>query len=161
MKIRKYLQLVLAVLLCQAAGIIGTIFTSPAIPTWYVSLNKPSFNPPAWLFGPVWISLYTLMGLALFIIWQQDRGKTRGKNTKTALIFFMIQLALNAGWSPLFFGLKQPGWAFTEIILLWIMIVLTLVRFYKLSKIAGFLLVPYFIWVSFAAVLNLSLWILN
>ena len=155
---KKILQFALAVLLCQAAGIIGTFFTIEAIPNWYTALNKPSFNPPSWLFGPVWIGLYTLMGIALFIIWRQGREK---RGVKEALIFFMTQLVLNAAWTPLFFGLKIPGVAFAEIVLLWIIIVLTLVRFYKLSKTAGLLLVPYILWVSFAAVLNYSIWTLN
>ena len=155
---KQILRLALAILLCQAAGIIGSFFTVAAIPTWYAALNKPSFNPPAWLFGPVWIGLYTLMGVAFFLTWRLGREKP---GVNKALTFFAVQLILNTVWTPLFFGLKLPGLAFAEIILLWIVIVLTLVQFYKLSKTAGLLLVPYILWVSFAAVLNFSLWVLN
>lgn len=155
---KQILRFALAILLCQAAGIIGSFFTVAAIPNWYTALNKPSFNPPSWLFGPVWIGLYTLMGIALFIIWRQGREKP---GVNKALTFFAVQLILNAVWTPLFFGLKLPGLALGEIILLWVVIVLTLVKFYKLSKTAGLLLVPYILWVSFAAVLNFSLWVLN
>lgn len=155
---KQILRFALAILLCQAAGIIGSFFTVAAIPTWYAALNKPSFNPPAWLFGPVWICLYTLMGVAFFLIWRLGREKP---GVNKALTFFAVQLILNAVWTPLFFGLKLPGLALGEIILLWVVIVLTLVKFYKLSKTAGLLLIPYILWVSFAAVLNFSLWVLN
>jgi benzodiazapine receptor len=122
----------------------------------HTPLNKPFFNPPHWLFGPVWITLYLLMGISLYLIWNND-----GKDSKSALIVFSIQLGLNTLWSLLFFGLKNPLLAFIEIILLWLFIVLTILFFYQKSKTASFLLIPYLLWVSFASVLNFSIFYLN
>ena len=158
MKIVNILRLIVSILICQLAGFIGSIFTTPAIPTWYESLKKPLFNPPNWIFGPVWVSLYLLMGISLFVIWQR---RANNLQTKRGLILFFAQLILNAFWSVAFFGLKSPFSGFIIIVLLWVAIFLTIQNFLKISKIAALLLLPYILWVSFAAVLNFSLWILN
>jgi tryptophan-rich sensory protein len=147
-----------SIVLCQLAGFIGSLFTSPAIPTWYAALEKPSFNPPNWLFAPVWTVLFLLMGISLYLVW---RKSSDGHSTKTALAFFALQLTLNVLWSMLFFGLRSPLAGLMEIIVLWTAILLTLITFYRISKPAGLLLIPYILWVSFAAVLNYHLWRLN
>ena len=155
---KKTFDLILAVLICQGMGLIGSLFTTPAIPSWYAGLVKPSFNPPNWIFAPAWILLYTLMGIAAFLIWNRRNGK---KKIKTALVLFSVQLVLNSLWSIIFFGLHLPQYAFLEILVLWFFILLTLLSFYKISKPAGPLLLPYILWVSFATILNLSIMILN
>jgi tryptophan-rich sensory protein len=147
-----------AVVLCQAAGVIGSFITAPAIPTWYAALIKPAFNPPSWLFAPVWITLYTLMGIALFLVWRRGWEEPA---VRAALGVFALQLLLNALWTPLFFGFHWLLPALFEIVLLWILILLTILRFRRLSPAAGWLLLPYLAWVSFAVVLNFSLWWLN
>lgn len=149
------LKLVAAVLFCQAAGFLGSLATTPSIGGWYKGLVKPSFNPPDWIFGPVWTSLYLLMGIALFLVWRLGL-KTEG--VQAALIVFLIQLALNTLWSILFFGLHQPFPAFIEILVLWAFILWTMIKFFGLSRPAGWLLVPYLLWVSFASILNFFLW---
>ena len=148
----------ISVLVCQTAGAVGSLFTSPSIPTWYASLQKPNFNPPNGVFAPVWTILFLLMGISLYLIWSKG---LRDKKVKTAVIIFAIQLILNMLWSFLFFGLQSPLYAFIEIIILWLAILLTITSFYKISKIAGYLLLPYILWVSFAAVLNFSILVLN
>jgi benzodiazapine receptor len=154
----KILQLVVSIVLCQSAGLLGSFFTIPAIPTWYSTLNKPAFSPPNWLFGPVWISLYTLIGVSLFMIWNKaEKGSYRRK----ALVLFFIQLVLNALWSVFFFGLRSPLAGLIEMAFLWSALALTIYYFFKLSQWAGILLLPYLVWVSFAFILNFSLWILN
>jgi translocator protein len=153
----EYMKLAVAIILCLLAGAIGSIFTSKSIPTWYATLKKPSFNPPNYLFGPVWTILYILMGIAAYLIW------TSGWNsvTKIALAVFAVQLILNTAWSILFFGLQNPFIAFIEIIFLWLAIVATIVLFYRISPAASYLLIPYLLWVSFASVLNFAIWRLN
>jgi benzodiazapine receptor len=158
MKIIDILKLVASIILCQLAGLIGSIFTTPAIPTWYESLNKPFFNPPNWIFGPVWVSLYLLMGVSLFVIWKRRKNNPYANK---GLIFFFVQLILNAGWSMAFFGLQSPLLGLINIILLWLAIFFTIQYFFKISRIAALLLLPYIVWVSFAALLNISLWVLN
>ena len=151
-------RLILSLFICQLAGFIGSFFTTPQIGTWYVSLKKPSFSPPNWVFGPVWITLFILMGISLFLIWR------KGVNTpfvKNGLILFAIQLILNVLWSVAFFGLRSPISGLVVIIVLWIAILLTIIQFSKLSEIAALLLIPYIVWVSFAGILNLSLFLLN
>lgn len=150
-----YFKLITSIVICQLAGIIGAFFTTPYIKTWYAGLNKPSFNPPNWIFGPVWTTLFVLMGIALYLVWTND------KNTIQARKIFALQLALNVLWSYLFFAMQRPGFAFFEIIFLWVAILYTIISFYKISKWAGYLLVPYILWVSFAAFLNFSIWIIN
>lgn len=139
-------------------GIIGSFITIGTINSWYKTLSKPSFNPPNWVFGPVWTILYLLMGISAYLIWQKGVNK---KKVKVALSIFGLQLILNFLWSFLFFGLHSPLVSFVEIILFWIMILFTIFKFYKLSKPASYLLIPYIFWVSFAAILNLSIVILN
>lgn len=152
------LKLTATIVGCEIVGLIGTPFTITAIPTWYVNLNKPFFSPPSWLFGPVWTLLYLLMGISIYLIWKQGLQK---KKIKTAVKLFLIQLTLNFIWSPIFFGLKSPELGLIVIIPMWIFIILTIRRFYPLSKVASYLLLPYLLWVSFATILNASIAILN
>lgn len=151
-------RLIIAVLVCQAAGLIGSIFTRPAIPAWYAGLVKPRFMPPDWVFAPVWICLYLLMGIAAFLVWR--RG-IHHQVVRRALAIFGVQLALNVLWSFLFFGLRSPLAGLIGICILGIAIILTVQSFLKASRTAGLLLIPYFLWVSFATGLNLSIWWLN
>ena len=146
------------VLGCQLAGILGAIFVSDAIPTWYAGLAKPFLNPPSWVFGPVWTILYAMMGIAAFLVWKQGWKKT---TVRTALSLFGIQLVLNAAWSILFFGMRNPAIALVDIAMLWISIVLTIALFSKVSRPAAWMLVPYLCWVSFATYLNAAIWWLN
>lgn len=157
MKFNEMLKLIASLVICQLAGLIGSLFTRPAIPTWYQSLNKPSFAPPNWLFGPVWISLYLLMGISLFLVWR----KAREARVKTALFIFSLQLLFNALWSIAFFGLRSPAFGLIIILLLWITLLLTIILFARLSLMASILLWPYFLWLSFASWINFSLWWLN
>ncbi len=154
MKKTNYLKLMLAIIICEVAGAIGGIFTSNSVSNWYPTLIKPWFNPPAWLFGPVWTILYALMGITLYLLWES-------KKNRMALRFFWIQLILNVLWSILFFGLKKPSLAFIGIVLLWGMILATIIYSKKVNKTASYLLVPYLIWVSFASILNLAIVVLN
>jgi len=158
MSLKDILKLIGIIIICQLAGFIGSLFTTPAIPTWYKTLTKPSFNPPNSIFSPVWITLFLLMGISLFLVWQKNH---KDRKVKIALLFFTVQLVLNILWSILFFGLKSPLGAFIEIIILWFAILLTIIKFFKVSKPAGLLLLPYILWVSFAALLNFSIWNLN
>lgn len=152
------LKLILSIIICQAAGFIGSIFTSRSIPTWYASLKRPSFAPPNWVFSPVWITLFVLMGISLYLVW---RMLSRGQKLRTALILFAVQLVLNMLWSILFFGLQSPFAAFIEIVVLWMAILLTIIAFIRVSTAAAVLMIPYILWVSFAAVLNFFFWKLN
>ncbi len=154
----KIFKLLASIALCQLAGVLGSFFTIPAIPNWYAKLNKPFFSPPNWLFSPVWIGLYTLMGISLFIIWNTTENRPQFKK---GLVFFFMQLVLNPFWSMFFFGLRSPLAGLIEMIFLWSAIVVTIFYFIKLSRWAGMLLLPYLAWVSFAFILNFSLWILN
>lgn len=149
--------LVWSIIVCQVAGIIGAVFTTPAIPYWYAGLNKPSFNPPSSLFGPVWTTLYLLMGVSLYLVWIAKKNKNRIR----ALKAFGIQLALNSSWSVIFFGLQMPWLAFGEIMFLWLMIGVTIYKQLSVSKLAAYLMLPYLVWVSFAGVLNFSIAWLN
>jgi benzodiazapine receptor len=153
----QYFRLIVSLIICQLAGFIGSIFTAPAIKNWYALLEKPTFNPPNWIFSPVWILLYLLMGVTLYILWQN----LPKREAKTALIVFAIQLGLNILWSVIFFGLESPMVAFFEIVVLWFFILLTMIKAAKVSKAAVYLLLPYILWVNFAAVLNFFLWRLN
>lgn len=153
----KWLKLITSLLICQLAGIIGSLFTTPNIPTWYATLNKPVFNPPNWIFAPVWLSLYVLMGISFYFIW----AKSDVPNFGFLFSLFLFQLVLNAFWSIIFFGLKSPLYAFVEILFLWLSILLCIIFFYRVSKTASVLLIPYILWVSFAAVLNFGIFVLN
>jgi tryptophan-rich sensory protein len=152
------IKLLIAIALPLAVGGLSGYATAGGVSTWYPTLVKPSFNPPAWVFGPVWTLLYILMGVAAFLVWRHGLAS---EGVRLALAVFAVQLALNGLWSILFFGLQAPGWALVEIILLWLAIVATLVLFWRVAPAAGGLLLPYLAWVSFAAVLNASLWWLN
>ena len=153
-----WLKLIISLLICQVAGLVGSIFTMPAIGVWYATLHKPAFSPPNWIFGPVWIILFILMGIALYLVWSKSNGK---EERNKAIIFFSVQLILNIAWSFCFFYLQNPLSGLVEIFVLWIFILLTIIYFYKISKLAAYLLIPYILWVSFAAVLNYFLFILN
>ncbi len=155
---RDVLKLVISVLACQMVGILGSLVTTPAIPTWYASLNKPSFTPPGWVFGPVWVTLYFLMGVAVFLIWRMD---LRNSAVRAALLLFVAQLISNGIWSPLFFGLKSPLLGLIDVAALWVLIVLTIAAFARLSRAAAILLVPYIAWVTLALALNFSIWRMN
>ena len=150
--------LVVSIALCFAAAALGSLATSSAVGSdWFTQLNKPSFNPPNWIFGPVWSLLYLMMAIAAWQVW-----KVAGwASSKLALGWFGFHLLLNISWSVLFFGLRQPGWAAIEIVFLWISIAVCIALFYRHSKLAAALLVPYFLWVSFASFLNYSIWSLN
>jgi translocator protein len=152
----KIVIFVLCISIPFLAGFIGSFFTMDAIPTWYAGLNKPDFNPPNWIFGPVWSLLYLLMGVSLYLIWNSE-----DKSKKFAIWVFATQIILNTLWSILFFGMQNPLIAFIEIIILWIVIALNIFLFFKINKVAGILLVPYILWVSFASFLNYSIMILN
>jgi len=151
-------KLIVSVVACLLAGFIGSLFTAPAIPAWYSGLVKPPFNPPSWIFAPVWTTLYILMAIAAFLIWQ--KGLDKG-GVKAALALFALQLVLNAVWSILFFGLRSPLAGLADILALLAVLILTIISFFNISKIAGALLLPYLFWVSFATVLNFSIFILN
>jgi len=155
---RDIVEAVLAVLICQGAGLIGSVATFPSIPTWYASLEKPFFNPPNWVFGPVWTTLYTLMGISAFLVWRKG---IRDRQVKVALGIFVAQLILNSLWSIVFFGLHSLLGGLAVILPLWVAILLSIITFYRISKTAGVLLIPYILWVSFATLLNFSLWQLN
>ena len=142
---------------CFGAAAIGALANVRSLAEWYPSLNKPSWNPPSWLFGPVWTALYAMMAVAGWLVWK--RHGLAG--AKAATLLFAVQLALNAAWSWLFFGLRMPGAAFAEIVLLWGAILGTTVLFWKASVPAAVLFIPYLLWVSFAAALNFALWRLN
>lgn len=151
------LKLIISLIIPQVAGGIGSFFTMSKVPSWYAGLVRPSFNPPSWVFGPVWTALFLLMGYALYMVWRGP--KTQGQNI--ALIVFGVQMVLNTLWSILFFGLQSPGWALVEIVFLWLAILFTIILFWRLNRTAGILLLPYILWVSFAAFLNYSIWRLN
>lgn len=156
MRLPKKIKLIICLLSCQIAGLIGIPFTSIAVSTWYTTLQKPFFSPPNWLFGPVWFILYLLMGISLFLIWE-----SRSKEKYFSLKLFGVQLLLNAFWTPLFFGLKMPGLAFLELMVLEVIICWTIIRFYRIKRWAAYLMLPYAIWVAFALLLNLMIVYLN
>jgi tryptophan-rich sensory protein len=158
MKIKDIFKLIVCVVACLAAGLIGSIFTREAIPTWYAALEKPAFNPPNWLFAPVWTLLYILMGIAAFLVWRKG---LENRQVRIALIVFLVQLVLNALWSVAFFGLESPLYGLVVIAALWVAILFTVLKFHRISLTASVLLWPYLLWVTFAAVLNVSIWLLN
>ena len=155
----KAVKIAIALVICLMVGYSASIVTRPSVETWYPTLIKPPFNPPNWIFMPVWTLLYIFMAVAAGLVW--DKIKEQKETVKMALGFFIIQLTLNAIWSYLFFELKNPMLALIEIVLLWLMIYETYLKFIKINKIAGYLLIPYMVWVAFAAVLNASIWWLN
>ena len=151
-------KLIFSIFICLFAGFIGSSFTTPAITNWYAMLQKPSFAPPNWVFFPVWTALFIMMGISLFLVWQKG---LEDKKVKTAIYIFVAQLVLNILWSVAFFGLRSPILGLVEIIILWIAILATILTFKKLSKTAAYLLIPYILWVSYAAFLNFLIWRLN
>jgi tryptophan-rich sensory protein len=152
------MKLFISILIPLLVGAISGYFTTSGVNGWYALANKPWFNPPNWIFAPVWTTLYVLMGIALFLVWKSDAA-TGIK--QAAISLFAVQLILNFFWSLIFFKMQQPGWAFAEIILMWVMILLTILSFGKIASTAAWLLVPYICWVSFASLLNYSIWRLN
>lgn len=158
MKINDGFKLIIAIVISELAGIIGSVFTTPSVTGWYAGIVKPTFNPPAWVFGPVWTTLFAFMGIAGFLVWRKGLAY---KNVKVALGIFICQLVLNTLWSIIFFGLHSPGGALIEVMFLWLAILATIIAFAKISRPAAWLLVPYILWVSFAMYLNYAIWTLN
>lgn len=158
-----YKRLIISLALPQLAGMVGSLFTISAIPTWYATLERPSFSPPNWLFGPAWVTLYILMGISVYLVWSAYAKASAGQSRKlkTALWLFWIHLFFNAIWSIIFFGLQNPGLAFINIIIIWLLIIALMVKFWKINRWATYLLIPYLLWVSFASVLNYFIWYLN
>ncbi|MBD3311125.1 MAG: tryptophan-rich sensory protein [Candidatus Magasanikbacteria bacterium] len=153
-----YKRLLISLVLPQLAGLLGSFFTASSIPSWYTTIEKPFFTPPNWLFGPVWISLYILMGISVYLIWQKAE---KNKKAKKLVWLFWVHLIFNATWSIVFFGLQNIGLAFLNIIIIWILILVLMWKFEKINKVSAWLLVPYMLWVSYATVLNLAIWFLN
>ncbi len=152
-----YQKLAVSVLIPLLIGFLGSFFTSSSVESWYATLDKPSFNPPNWLFAPVWTTLFVLIGISFYLAWKKDFGK----NKKAAIAVYSLQLLLNLFWSLLFFGLKNPLLALAELAVLWAAILANAVLFYRISTLAGLLLVPYLLWVSFAGILNYFIFALN
>ena len=157
MNTAQIIKLAVSLLLTLGVGAIAGIFTSAAVPGWYASLNRPSFNPPNWLFGPVWTVLYIVLGISLFLIWNLEPSKARN----LAMIVFMVQLIFNFCWSFIFFYFKMIGPALIDIAILWISIVIMLILFYKLKPLAVYLNIPYLLWVTFASILNTAYYLIN
>ena len=158
MSLSDILRLVVACVVCLSVGLIGSLAVGGSFTTWYATIEKPAFTPPSWVFGPVWTILYVLMGVAAFLVWKKGLDQPA---VKVALAWFLVQLALNASWTPVFFGLHRPDLALIVILLLWGALVVTMLCFVRVSRPATLLLVPYLLWVSVAAVLNASIWHLN
>lgn len=152
-----FMKLIVAVILTVGIGSLGGIFTASEVGTWYAGLQKPSFNPPSWLFAPVWTLLYLLMGISVYLVWKQPPSPAR----RMATGVFIVQFVFNFLWSFIFFKLHLIGWALAEIIVMWVLILITIVLFARLSRTAAWLLVPYLAWVSFATVLTAAIYKLN
>lgn len=181
MKKINFIKLLTSIIVCELAGIAGSFFTMPEITSWYMKVNKPSFNPPNWIFGPVWTLLFVLMGISLYLVWfkKAEPSKTIfAKKIKAwnkysekfyngswrrinIYLIFWTQLILNILWSFIFFGMHSPSVAFFEVIMLWFAILFTIINFYRVSKAAAYIMIPYILWVSFASILNFYIWILN
>ena len=182
MEFNNIIKLSASIIICELAGIVGSVFTMPAIENWYKGLNKPSLNPPNWIFGPVWTTLFLLMGVSLYLVWNKkwiiknEIGKSDKKikpnplseklwngswQKINILSIFSVQLMLNVCWSVVFFGLHSIIWSFSVILMLWFAILFTMVNFYRVSKVAAYLLTPYLLWVSFAGFLNYFILLLN
>ena len=179
MNYNKLLKFLVSIIICEFAGVVGSAFTAPEMGAWYKSLEKPFFNPPNWIFGPVWTIIFILMGVSLYFVWIKNWEPRReatdieasnplsqkflsGAWRKANIIaIFIVQLVLNILWSVIFFGFHNPGIAFFELLMLWFAVLFCIVNFYRVHKSAGFLLLPYIIWISFAGILNYFIWILN
>lgn len=155
---KNYFKLVLSIIGCLLVGYFGTIFTTLSLYTWYANLIKPPFNPPGYLFGPVWTILYVLMGISFYLVWKKG---VASKRNREAVYTFIVQLGLNALWTPVFFGFRNTFWGLIVLIILLVYIVKTILAFLKINKTAAYLLLPYLIWVCFATILNFSVWYLN
>lgn len=153
----KYLKIILSIWLPLLIGFVSSYFTFASIDSWYLALNKPSFNPPNWIFWPVWTTLYILIWISFYIVWNKWFWK---EESKLKIVYF-LQLFLNFTWSFTFFYLENPLLWFINITILWFLIIYNIILFYKIDKKAWLILIPYLLWVSFASVLNLSLYILN
>jgi tryptophan-rich sensory protein len=156
-RVKDILGLVVSLGVCYGAAAVGGLSTAGAVKDWYLALAKPPWTPPAWVFGPVWTVLYGMMAAAAWLIWRQRHQR----RVAVPIILFAVQLALNSAWSPLFFGLRHPGLALADIVLLWLALAATVWLFLKRRLVAGVLLAPYLLWVSFAAALNLAIWRMN
>jgi benzodiazapine receptor len=154
----QFFPLLISLVITLAIGIVASIFTRPEIPGWYSSLRKPSFNPPSWVFAPVWTTIYIMIAIAAYLVWQRRESTV---NYISAKAIYFVQLALNFSWSIVFFGLHQVFMALVVIALLWLSILLNIHYFNKYSRVAAWLLLPYLLWVSFASVLNFNIYILN
>jgi len=155
---KKFIKLICSVSVCLLTGFMGSFVSIDSVRTWYADLSRPSFTPPDWTFGVVWPILYVMMGISAFLIWNKGLDK---KRVKAALGLFVLQLVLNGLWTPIFFGLHMIAIALVEIVLLWVAILLTIIAFWRISKLSTIFLFPYILWVSFAVVLNAALWYLN
>ena len=151
-------KLVCSVSVCVATGFLGSFSTMDSVNTWYADLSRQSFTPPDWAFGVVWPILYVMMGISAFMIWNKGLSS---RQVKVALGLFILQLVLNGLWTPIFFGLHMIALALAEITLLWVAIIITILAFWRISRAAAYLLLPYILWVSFAIALNAALWQLN
>jgi translocator protein len=151
-------KFIIAVFICEAVGIVSGLLTQNEMTTWFSSLNKPSWNPPAYLFGPVWTTLYFLMGISLWLVWKSNAPETQKLRAE---LTFALQLFLNFIWSILFFNIHSPALAFVDIVLMIVAILMTIGRFARISRLAAWLLVPYLMWVCFATVLNYRIWAMN
>jgi len=155
---KNWKKLLISILICQFAGVVGSLFTTPAIKNWYVFLIKPTFAPPNWLFGPVWVTLYAMMGISLYLVWIKGLEK---KEVKKAFNLFLVHLIFNAFWSIIFFGLRSILGGLIEISILVILVLIIINKFYKIDKVASYLLIPYLLWGIFATFLNYNILILN
>lgn len=151
-----FVKILICVTLCVGLGAASGFSTSSEINGWFQTIQKPSWNPPNWIFGPMWTTLYILMGTAAALIWHSDHEKKKG-----ALLLFLVQFILNLSWSFIFFNQHEIGWAFAEILVMLILIIATTIAFYKIKPLAAYLMIPYILWVSFASVLNGTIWMLN
>lgn len=181
MELDRAIKLLTSIIVCELAGVVGSAFTIPAINFWYRGLNKPSFNPPNWIFGPVWTVLFILMGISLYLVWSkkfvvENEIDTKARKAPNPLsqkflngpwqkaniiLIFIVQLVLNILWSVVFFSMHDLGFAFFELLMLWFAIIFTIINFYRVSKTAALLLLPYILWVSFAGILNLMIFLIN
>lgn len=155
---KNWIKLVISIAIPVGVGMFGSLFTRPEIDGWYQTIEKPGWQPPNWVFGPVWTTLYIMMGIAFYLVWKSSA--TVGKK-RPAMVLWGVQLVLNFFWSFIFFRLHQIGWALAEIIVLWLAILLTIFAFARISRVAAWLMVPYISWVSFAGLLTYAIYQLN